>query len=245
MARLKESAALVGAIEPAVQSTEEPPTVGMSIDTDTSETWLSATDWAEAFDAAATGVPHNEARDLVWDELIAILVDKHDGETEPLELIRSSLRRHEGLREAFARAWPLIEPTDLVADLWTVPAYLRRCAPWLSAEEVRLLQRDHAYRWTDADLPLLDAARQRLGDPGTSRRERTRAEALDVEREQMNRVIDGWHRQTATPTASGWSRACATKIFRPSWSTRRCCRPSPLTCWRDPSRTSSSTRRRS
>jgi superfamily I DNA/RNA helicase len=41
-----------------------------------------------------------------------------------------------------------------------------------------------------SDLPLLDAARRRLGDPETSRRIRQRDEAVAAEREQMDRVID-------------------------------------------------------
>ena len=44
----------------------------------------------------------------------------------------------------FNRAWPLLEATDLVGDLWSVPAYLRMCAPWLTPDEVRALQRDDA-----------------------------------------------------------------------------------------------------
>ena len=37
----------------------------------------------------------------------------------------------------FNRAWPLLEAADLVGDLWSVPAYLRRCAPWLSRRRGR------------------------------------------------------------------------------------------------------------
>ena len=51
VARLKSSAAMVGAIEPAVRLYEEPPTEGMSVETRWSDVWLSATDWAEAFEA--------------------------------------------------------------------------------------------------------------------------------------------------------------------------------------------------
>ena len=55
-----------------------------------------------------------------------------------------------------------------------MPAYLRKCAPWLSRDEVAKLQRADAQAWTVSDLPLLDAARQRLGDPEASRRKRRR-----------------------------------------------------------------------
>ena len=41
-----------------------------------------------------------------------------------------------------------------------------------------------------SDLPLLDAARQRLGDPQASRRQRQHDAALAAEREQMTRVLD-------------------------------------------------------
>src|SRR5262249_14563777 len=39
------------------------------------------------------------------------------------------------------------------------------------------------------DVPLLDAARQRLGDPKASQRQRQRDAAVAAEREQMARVI--------------------------------------------------------
>lgn len=86
--------------------------------------------------------------------------------------------------------WPILEPTDIVADLWSVPAYLRKCAPWLAADEIRALQRPDPRAWTLADLPLLDAAHQRVGDPETSREERRRALAVDSQRRSYARVID-------------------------------------------------------
>lgn len=189
VARLKASAAMAAAIEPAVALYEEPPTAGMSVETDWSEVWLSATDWAEAFQAPDPGTPHNEARDQVWEELLTILVDKHEGDIPP-EVVRRSLAQNVELREALHRAWLLIEPTDLVADLWSVPAYLRKSAPWLSPDEIKRLQRKDAYAWTDADLPLLDLARQRLGDPAASLQNRRREATAAAEREQMDRVID-------------------------------------------------------
>ncbi|MGC5022367.1 RNA polymerase recycling motor ATPase HelR [Micromonospora sp. DT47] len=189
VARLKSSADLVKAIETAVRFYEEPPTKGMTVTTDSSDIRLSADDWAEAFEAREPGTPHNEARDQIWEELLTILVDKHDGE-EPADLVRMSLLRNKELRTAFNRAWPLLEAADLVGDLWSVPAYLRKCAPWLSPDDVRTLQRADAQAWTVPDLPLLDAARQRLGDPEASRRQRRHDAAVAAERERMARVVD-------------------------------------------------------
>ncbi|MGW2461307.1 RNA polymerase recycling motor ATPase HelR [Streptomyces sp. NPDC001761] len=189
VARLKSSADMVRAIEKAVRFYEEPPAEGMTVTTHWSEIRLSADDWAVAFDAAEPGTPHNEAREQVWEELLTMLVDKHDGDAPP-QLLRRSLLRNRDLLTAFGRAWPLLEAADLVGDLWSVPAYLRMCAPWLSREEVRLLQRAEPQAWTVSDLPLLDAARQRLGDPETARRKRRHAAALAAERERMDRVVD-------------------------------------------------------
>ena len=192
VARLKSSAEMVRAIEKAVAFYEEPPTEGMTVETHWSDVRLGADDWAEAFGAAAPGTPHNEARDHVWEELLAILIDKHPQEDEEIssELLRKSLVQNRELVTTFNRAWPLIDAADLVGDLWSVPAYLRMCAPWLSADEVRALQRVDAHAWTVADLPLLDAARQRLGDPDVARRRRRQEAAREAQADEMSRVVD-------------------------------------------------------
>ncbi|MFE1838379.1 RNA polymerase recycling motor ATPase HelR [Streptomyces sviceus] len=188
VARLKSSADLVKAIERAVRFYEEPPTEGMTVTTHWSDIPLTAADWAEAFDAAE-GAPHNDARDQVWNELLTILVDRHEGDA-PEALLRKSLRQNRELLTAFNRAWPLLEAADLVSDLWTVPAYLRMCAPWLDRDEVRALQRTDGQAWTVSDLPLLDAARQRLGDPEISRRRRRNEATVAAERERMTTVVE-------------------------------------------------------
>ena len=189
VAQLKSSADLVRAIEPAVRFYENPPTERMAVETPWSDIWLGAGDWAEAFDAADPGTPHNEAREAIWARLLEILIDKRPGDA-PADLLRKSLLRNRELLAAVNRGWPLIEAADLVGDLWSVPAYLRLCAPWLSPDEVRKLQRADAQAWTVPDLPLLDAARQRLGDPAAFRRKRRHDAAVAAERERMARVVD-------------------------------------------------------
>ena len=54
VARLKSSADLVKAIEAAVRFYEKPPVKGMTVETHWSDIWLSADDWAEAFEARRT-----------------------------------------------------------------------------------------------------------------------------------------------------------------------------------------------
>ena len=189
VARLKSSADLVKAIEAAVRFYEKPPTKGMTVQTHWSDIWLSADDWAEAYEAPEPGTPHNEARDQILAKLLTILVDKHDGDV-PADLLRKSLLQDTELIRTLNRPWPLLEAADLVGDLWSVPAYLRKCAPWLSPDDVQRLQRADAQAWTVSDLPLLDAARRRLGDPQASRRKRRHDAAVAAEREQMARVLD-------------------------------------------------------
>ncbi|ELS52006.1 RNA polymerase recycling motor ATPase HelR [Streptomyces viridochromogenes] len=203
VARLKSSADLVRAIERAVAFYEEPPAKGMTVSTHWSDIWLSADDWAVAFAAAEPGTPHNEARDQVWEELLTILLDKHDGDDVSPGLLRTSLSQDRELRTAFHRAWPLLEAADLVGDLWSVPAYLRMCAPWLSRDDVHKLQRADAQAWTVSDLPLLDAARQRLGDPEAARARRRQEAVLAAQRERMAQVVDNLIEAAADSGADG------------------------------------------
>jgi len=190
VARLKSSGAIVDAIEAAVRLYEEPPSEGMTVETPSSEVWLSARDWTEAFQAPEPGCPHNEARDQILDALVAILMDNHDGDDVPEDVLRRELASNEDLNAALRRAWPLLEAPDIVGDLWSVPAYLRMCAPWLTRAEVATLQRHDAQAWTESDLPLLDEARRRLGDPEASRRSRRQRAAEASARAEMDRVVE-------------------------------------------------------
>ncbi|MFD4832681.1 RNA polymerase recycling motor ATPase HelR [Streptomyces uncialis] len=189
VALLKSSADLVKAIEPAVGMYEEPPTEALTVTTHWAEVRLSADDWAVAFDAVEPGTPHNEARDQVRDELFSILADKHDDDVPPV-LLRRSLLQNRELMRTLNRAWPMLEASDLVGDLWTVPAYLRRCAPWLDIADIRRLQRADPQAWTVSDLPFLDAARQRLGDAEASVRKRRHEASVAAERARRADVID-------------------------------------------------------
>ena len=190
VAGLKSSAELVKAVEAAVRYYERPPAKGMSIDTPWSDLWLSAAEWAEAFDSADAGTPHNEARDQVWEALLDILTDRFDDDEVPPHLLRRALLQNEQLATTFARAWPLLDPAGVVGDLWSVPAYLRLCAPWLAPDQVQALQREDARAWTVSDLPLLDAARQRIGDPEAARHRRRREAAISRQQAQMADVVD-------------------------------------------------------
>jgi len=186
VARLKSSGRLVAAVEAAVRIYEEPPTERVFVELADGELEVGPDDWAEAFAVVEPGTPHNEARDEILDELVAILRDR----VEDAGGAEAAIRRDRKLRAALNRAWPLLRPTDVVGDLWTVPAYLRACAPWLSTDDVRRLQRTDPQAWTSADLPFLDAARLRLGDAEASGRRQRHAAAARAQREEMARVVD-------------------------------------------------------
>ncbi len=188
VAQLESTVEMHSAIEAAVAFYEQPPTRNMIVETEWGELTLTPADWIEAFAAPDPGTPHNEAREQIWDLLLTILTDRYAGDNP--EDVRNSLQRNADLRKELDSSWTIIDAADLLSDLWSVPAYLRRCAPWLGLEEIGALQRPDPTRWTVADLPLLDAARMRLGDPEHARRTRRRELAAAHERARMDRVVD-------------------------------------------------------
>ena len=189
VARLKASAAMVSAIEPAVGLYEEPPTEGMLVETPWSDVWLSADDWVEAFAspdperrttrrATRSGTSCSRS----WSTSTRPI---RDGEVSP-DLLRRSFRQDRDLVTAFNRAWPLIEATDLVGDLWTVPAYLRG-AP-LARPRRGSQPPAHGGR-APGPCPTCRSSTPRdtaSGDPEASRRRRRKEAAAAVERERMS-----------------------------------------------------------
>lgn len=194
VSELKAGMELVAAIEPAVRLYEQPPAQDVLVETPWDDVWLTTEDWDEAFRTPGSNASHNESRDEIWETLIEIALDKlsmsvdeHDASSDQL---RRSLTTHRELREIFVKHWPMLHAEDIVGDLYTVPAYLRMCAPNLTDEQVHALQRATPKAWTQSDLPILDAARRRIGDPQVSKRRRERERILATQRATMARVID-------------------------------------------------------
>ena len=152
VARLKSSADMVTAIEPAVRLYEEPPTEGMEVDDPVGRRLARRRTTGPRRSSRSSPAPRTtRAATRSGRSCSRSSSDKHgsDEDTDVSEdLIRRALVQNDELVDAFGRAWPLIDPTDLVGDLWSVPAYLRRCAPWLDPDEVRLLQRGEPQAWT-------------------------------------------------------------------------------------------------
>ena len=101
VARLKSSSDMVDAIEPAVRLYEEPPDKGLMVETDVADFWVSAADWAEAFEAPDPGTPHNEARDQVREALLSNMIDQHDHDDDEVsaEQLRRALRQSPELND--------------------------------------------------------------------------------------------------------------------------------------------------
>lgn len=179
LARLKGGAEMLGAIERAVALHERPPQETQLLETPWGVVGLDAADWEDAF-AAAAGLPHDEGHDPILEELSEIVsarLDAERGRAVAPEEVRSALERDEELREGLRASWPLLGAEDLLGELYSSPELLRRSAPDLSDPQVLSLQRREPRAWTLSDLPLLDAARHRLGDP-EAEQERSRARAL-------------------------------------------------------------------
>ncbi|WP_315105555.1 RNA polymerase recycling motor ATPase HelR [uncultured Microbacterium sp.] len=177
-------------IAAAVSELTRPPMHALRIEAPWADLWVSREDWADLFARADPASPHNEARDEVWEEVLETLVDQVDDPEVPESSVRRWLRQDDDLTTTFVRAWPLLSPAAVVATLWASPALLSQCAPDLPAEELALLHRAEGAPWTDADLPLLDAAHRRLGDPEAVREQHRRQVAAATAREQMSAVVD-------------------------------------------------------
>ena len=104
-ARLKSSARMVEAVDPAVALYEEPPTESLVVETPWADLRVRAADWAEAFDAVDAGTPHNEAQEQVWEALLEILLDGFPDDEVPADDVRRALAGTGVLRRAFRRAW--------------------------------------------------------------------------------------------------------------------------------------------
>nr|WP_179498810.1 RNA polymerase recycling motor ATPase HelR [Leifsonia sp. AK011] len=202
VASLKSSARLVSAVDAAVDLAERAPRAATIVETPWADVRIEPADWQEAFAAVEPGTPHNQAREQVWQALVEIVADRLGLEQEegPDEFDAYGLTRQasgglgrllaadEQVAAALSRAWPLLGATDLIAGFWSSPELLRRVAPWLDQEDVAKLQRRTPQAWTLSDLPLLDAAQRRLGDPDAAVRARRREAEAAAERARRAEV---------------------------------------------------------
>ena len=104
------------------------------------------------------------------------------------DVLRDSLVHDEELHDPRPRL-ATIEATDLVGDLWSVPAYLRMCT--LAQPRGRQGAVARGRPGVDSVRPAVPGRRTaELGDPEASRRRRRQEVAAAAEREQVAAVID-------------------------------------------------------
>jgi DNA helicase IV len=120
---------------------------------------------------------HNAARRFVEGEVFAALAASGREGASP-DAVRERTRATDLVRQALERMWPVLTPAELLHDLFGSQALLKLAASrWLTDEETASLRRLRAddldaVRWSDADVALLDEARELLG-PRPTRRVRT------------------------------------------------------------------------
>lgn len=111
---------------------------------------------------------HNAARRWVENELWESIAATWRTEVDAEEL-RDALRGTDRFRAALERIWPVLSPAELLHDLFGSRALLRlACTDVLAPREAALLHRERSEDWrsapwTDADVALLDEARELLG----------------------------------------------------------------------------------
>ncbi len=111
---------------------------------------------------------HNGARRFVETEVFAALAAGGRMETTG-EDVRDRVRHQDHVRAALERMWPVLTPAELLNDLFGSRALLRLAASrWLREGEWTALRRErkadrNEVMWSEADLALLDEARELLG----------------------------------------------------------------------------------
>ncbi len=116
---------------------------------------------------------HNASRRIVENEMWETMAAGwRAGDAEPSE-VREAVRRLPEVREALERMWPVLTPAQLVHDLLGSKALLRSALTTAVTDTevdtlVGLLHRSRSASpddipWTEADIPLLDDAREVLG----------------------------------------------------------------------------------
>ncbi len=187
VARLKSSAELVRAIDAAVRFYEEPPTEGDDGHDRRGRHLAGRRRLGRGVRGARTRAPRTTRRATqIWEELLTILRGQARRRRAGRPCSAGRCCGTGSCATTFNRAWPLLDadrPRRRPVVGARVPAQM--CAPGSSRDEVRKLQRTTRQAWTVSDLPLLDAARQRLGDPEASRRRRRHEAAVAAEREHM------------------------------------------------------------
>jgi DNA helicase IV len=172
VARLKGSLDILDVLAAAVADRQQVPGEPVSIDLGDVTVELDAGLVAQArLEARETGLPHNEARVVFRERVVALVAERGVAKIGEGWLTRADrglwadlraevldeLAEHEAFETALDELWPYLTPETLLAPLYESP---RRLAD--AGADPALFRADGA-AWTVSDVPLLDELADLLG----------------------------------------------------------------------------------
>ena len=192
VATVKADLRMTEVVAAAVAARQRIPDSPVTIDFEDLELVLTPADVAAARSRARrTRRRHNRARYAFAKHLLRLLVGRIAEVNEELARERGVVRElmvHDGFRALVDSCWPRLSADELVRDLLTADG-LARAGAVLSPAERRLLARDVQAPWCPADVPLIDEAWARLGDPDEMLRVAADRRAARSDRAYAQQVI--------------------------------------------------------
>jgi DNA helicase IV len=168
VATVKADLRMADVVEAAVAARQRVPHEPVVIAFEEHDLVLTPSDIASARSRARrTRRRHNRARYAFAKHLLRLLVGRLaevDEELAREKWVARELMGHDGFRALVDSCWPRLSPSDLVRGLFTAEG-LAEAGGALRPHERELLVRDPQAPWTPADVPVLDEAWGRLGDP--------------------------------------------------------------------------------
>ncbi|WP_104477840.1 AAA family ATPase [Actinokineospora auranticolor] len=170
-AEIKGRIDMVDALRKAVHDRQELPDEPMTLIVEREELTLDApTVKAARTRARRSRKPHNEARPLFAEEIVAALT-RQEAERLGAEFldagdladIRREMAADPVVQDAIETLWPQLTPQRLLTDLYAAADRLASALPDLDEADRALLLRSPRLGWTAADAPLLDEAAELLG----------------------------------------------------------------------------------
>jgi DNA helicase IV len=173
---------------------------------------------------------HNRARYAFAKQLLRFLIGQlaeHDADLARERWVLRQLMAADDFRSVVDRCWPRLSAEELIRDLFTPEGLRRAGRDLLTPAEQRLLVKPAEAGWTAADVPILDEAWVRLGDPEEVLRAAAERRKQRADREYAQQVIattgTSAHVDAATlaeryESAGGVSRSVAERAASdPDW----------------------------
>ncbi|MEV6639973.1 RNA polymerase recycling motor ATPase HelR [Amycolatopsis sp. NPDC051371] len=198
VAKLKGSLKILDVLTAAVADRQQVPEEPVPVELADVTVALDAGIVDEArLEARRSGLPHNEARAVFREQVVAILAERAVAEIGEGWLTREDrgawadlrtdvldeLAEHEDLDTALAALWPELTPETLLAPLYMSPRRLEA-----AGADPALFRADGA-AWTVSDVPLLDELAGLLGRDDSAERAAARRQA-EEDAEYAEGVMD-------------------------------------------------------